>query len=239
MKRIDYSDLYYSIYNDSIDEDYKELIPYKPVFEGIKDHIYLYSHLSNNPKYDKWKSSDKYMKEIINICKRAPIEEISKVDIYVFEYIDFWKAPYVLTSLKQLNCFLNPNYMAIHNYEEYYKNFIRAFDGDFRSLVYSSNNRDRIMNLYNYRDLVRYVFDNEDMCSLYFYYQKVLILLLSYFYANNYPIEKVKEIMNKINNDFSYYNDLISMNTDELDFNMYKYIEIIIKELDNNKKLIK
>ena len=95
------------------------------------------------------------------------------------------------------------------------------------------------MNLYNYRDLVRYVFDNEDMCSLYFYYQKVLILLLSYFYANNYPIEKVKKIMNKINNDFSYYNDLISMNTDELDFNMYKYIEIIIKELDNNKKLIK
>ena len=240
MKRnIDYRDLYYSIYSDVLDEDYKELIPYKPILDGIKENIYLYDHVRNNPHYDRQKSSNNYMKEVLNICKRTPIEEISKIDRSVFEFIDFRNAPYDLKSLKQLNSILNPNYMASKNYKEYYNNFLISFDHEFRCLVYNSENRDKTINLYNFRDLVTYVFDNENMCNYYFYYQKIMILFFSYFYANNYSIDKVIEIMNKITSDFAYYNDLISMNTEKLNNNMYKYIESIIKDLDSNKKLIK
>ena len=236
---IDFRDLYYSIYySDVLDEDYKELMPYKPIFDGIKDNMYLYDHLKTDYRYDQYKESDRYMRELIKICKRTPIEEIKKIDDSVFEPIIFTNAPYDLLSLKQLSTILNPSYMATHYYKLYLKCLYSFFDYDYRSIVYNSNNRDRTIKLYNYQDLLLYTYDNNKVSDI-FYHEKLYSFFFGYFYANNYPIEKVEEIMDKIINNIDYYNDLIDMNVNDINNKVYKYIESIIKDIDSSKKLIK
>lgn len=236
---IDFRDLYYSIYSDVLDEDYKELMPYKPIFDGIKDNMYLYDHLRTDYRYDQYKESDRYMRELLKICKRTPIEEIKKIDDNVFEPIIFTNAPYDLLSLKQLTTILNPNYMATHYYKLYLKYLFPFFDYDFRSIVYHDENRERTINLYNYRDLILYTFDYSPVTDFFIYHQRLYTMFFGYFYANNYPIEKVEEIMDKVSNNLDYYDDLINMNVNDINNKVYKYIESIIKDLDCNKKLIK
>lgn len=236
---IDYRDLYYSIYNDSLGEDYKELVPYEPILNGVKDNIYLYDHLRNDYSYDLFKESDRYMRELIKICKRTPIEEIKKIDESVFEPIIFTNAPYDLISLKQLNTILNPYHMATHYYQLYLKYLYAFFDSDYRAIIYNPNNRDKTIKLYNYQDLILYTYDCSQIGNIFYHHQKIFTMFFGYFYANNYPILKVEEIMDKIINNFDYYYDLINMNIKNINNNVYNYIETIINNLDSSKKLIK
>ena len=236
---IDFRDLYYSIYSDVLDEDYKELVPYEPIFNGIKDNIYLYDHLRTDYRYDQYKESDRYMRELLKICKRTPIEEIKKIDASVFEPIIFTDAPYDLMSLKQLSTILNPSYMATHYYQLYLRYLYPCFDYDYRAIVYNPINRDRTIKLYNYQDLILYTYDYDKTSEIFYRHQKIYAMFFGYFYANNYPIEKVEKIMDRVIDNFDYYNDLINMNIKDINNKVYKYIESIIKELDSNKKLIK
>ena len=66
------------------------------------------------------------------------------------------------------------------------------------------------------------------------------ILFIGYFYANNYNVNNIRVILDKINANFDHYYDLVNMNINKnLNIDVYYFIENLLKEKDNNKKLIK
>ena len=71
-------------------------------------------------------------------------------------------------------------------------------------------------------------------------YNDVLKFFFSYFYINSYDVNKIREILEKINKDFDYYYDLVNMNINrDVNLDVYYFIENLLNEKDSNKKLIK
>ncbi len=230
------------IYNGIILDDlsnYKELESYKKILRIILDRVFFFDELTKRKNKNNYLSSCTYLRELIHICNRIPKNKLEFIDEKIFFSIDFSNAPYDITSLNYLRSILIPKNMIEKDYNKYIKYFKHYFIDNYNRLLINQKMED--LPAYNDMDkllsIIFFVFYDNRYLELYIDFY---ILFIGYFYANNYNVNNIKVILDKINANFYHYYDLVNMNINKnLNIDVYYFIENLLKEKDNNKKLIK
>ena len=230
------------IYNGIILDDlsnYKELESYKKILRIILDRVFFFDELTKRKNKNNYLSSCTYLRELIHICNRIPKNKLEFIDEKIFFSIDFSNAPYDITSLNYLRSILIPKNMIEKDYNKYIKYFKHYFIDNYNRLLINQKMED--LPAYNDMDklltIIFFVFYDNRYLELYIDFY---ILFIGYFYANNYNVNNIRVILDKINANFDHYYDLVNMNINKnLNIDVYYFIENLLKEKDNNKKLIK
>ena len=230
------------IYNGIILDDlsnYKELESYKKILRIILDRVFFFDELTKRKNKNNYLSSCTYLRELIHICNRIPKNKLEFIDEKIFFSIDFSNAPYDITSLNYLRSILIPKNMIEKDYNKYIKYFKHYFIDNYNRLLINQKMED--LSAYNDMDklltIIFFVFYDNRYLELYIDFY---ILFIGYFYANNYNVNNIRVILDKINANFDHYYDLVNMNINKnLNIDVYYFIENLLKEKDNNKKLIK
>ena len=230
------------IYNGIILDDlsnYKELESYKKILRIILDRVFFFDELTKRKNKNNYLSSCTYLRELIHICNRIPKNKLEFIDEKIFFSIDFSNAPYDITSLNYLRSILIPKNMIEKDYNKYIKYFKHYFIDNYNRLLINQKMED--LPAYNDMDklltIIFFVFYDNRYLELYIDFY---ILFIGYFYANNYNVNNIRVILDKINANFDNYYDLVNMNINKnLNIDVYYFIENLLKEKDNNKKIIK
>ena len=230
------------IYNSFLLDDltnYPELASYKRIFNAILDRVFFFDELTARKNKNKKIYSCTYIRELIHICNRIPKDKLCFIDEKVFWSIDFSNAPYDITSLNYLRSILIPKNMIEKDYKKFILYFNHYFVDNYNRLVI--NHRiDEVPSYNNMDALIAVIYNVYGDSMIVERYNDVLKFFFSYFYINSYDVNKIREILEKINKDFGYYYDLVNMNINrDVNLDVYYFIENLLNEKDSNKKLIK
>ena len=236
-------DIYRSILLDNLEENYKELVPYKKIFEYVFEKVFLFDEIKNDYRHNdknKYRESCRYIKMLIKICNGFDKRLIDMMDETLFKQINYINAPYDKSSLYYLNTIVNPLGMAKENYQIYLMCFRTNFKYSYT--FFTNFYREHVTDFNGYSKFVRfftYIFEynpNHNM-KLHFsrYYGSYYAYFISYFYANKFPEKRMEKILDELTNNFDYYYDLISMNIKNISNSVYYYIESLIQEIENKE----
>ena len=234
----DLEDIYHSFILDDL-SNYPELADYKVIFNAILDRVFFFDELKARKGRNKNIYSCMYIRELIHICNRIPKDKLGLIDEKLFWSIDFSNAPYDITSLNYLRTILIPKNMIEKDYKKFIIFFNHYFVDNYNRVVI--NNRiEEVPSYNNMNSLIAVIYNVFGDSMIVEKYNAFLILFISYFYINNYDVIDIRKVIDKINKNFDYYYDLVNMNINKnLEIDVYYFIENLIKQKDNNKKIIK
>ena len=241
-------EIYNSVLLDTLELTHIELLPYKEILSYFLDRAMLFDSLPTKSNKDNRKESCKFINKLIKICKKIDDNKLGMIDKEFLSIFKCINAPYDKSCLYYFSSFVIPKDFAKEHYEIYLTCFHTQFVFYCRNRVYLNSNIPKFNNYNKFIDVLYQLFYinhtnygipatlynvNKGIYSTFYNY------FISYFYANDYSEDQIRNVIIKIQNNYSYYEDLINMNIGKRISNkVYYFIERIVEDMNMPKKII-